>query len=380
MTTRKYNIAEKQVFKILMLVSGMVEDYPCRKFSSKNELINLISNELMLSIDKVKKILSEFIYFHNFVRLKNKEGEIYVEILREDPLPDEQSEWKDENGDYKYYKNKIYFHNLTNSMRATFKIKDELYHFGIEELEVIECLISAKYGITKYILPVKENDNPFEKAEKTASKFQHYESVEYIASKTGLTIYKVRNILHKFEEISQRIPQLKKYFRYRDKTRNDETIRKHKGTRTKTIFSPNSRKELNKALNILLEHFHIKVERRIGSIHKSKKLIYDRKGYNGECAKNNIENKLKFIKDPCYRAYYRVKAQLYKIDSDCIGDEIISRKIVRIIDEFYRNDMLDELIEIEEILLYNHVLLNVLEKVQSIQRKYKATNKTRILM
>ena len=106
-------------------------------------------------------------------------------------------------------------------------------------------------------------------------------------------------------------------------------------------------------------------------------MIYDRKGYNGECAKNNIENKLKFIKDPCYRAYYRVKAQLYKIDSDCIGDEIISRKIVRIIDEFYRNDMLDELIKIEEILLYNHVLLNVLEKVQSIQRKYGTANKAK---
>ena len=42
--------------------------------------------------------------------------------------------------------------------------------------------------------------------------------------------------------------------------------------------------------------------------------------------------------------------------------------------------MLDELIEIEEILLYNHVLLNVLEKVQSIQRKYGTANKARILM
>lgn len=379
MKTRKFNIAERQVFKILMMVAGMIEDYPCRKFTSKNELINLISNELMLSIDKVKKILSEFIYFHNFVRLKNKEGEIYVEILREDPLPDEQSEWKDENGDYKYYKNRIYFHNLTNPMRATFRIKDELYHFGIEELEVIECLISAKYGITKYILPIKKDDNPFEKAEKMASKFQHYESVEYIASKTGLSIYKVRNILHKFEEISQRIPQLKKYFRYRSKNPNDELIRKHKGTRTKTIFSPNSRKELNEALNIILEHFHIKVERRIGSVHKSKKLIYDRKGYNGECSKNNSESRLELIQDPCYRAYYRVKAQLYKI-SDNIGEEIIQRKIVKIIDEFYRNDRLDELIEIENIILCNHNLLNILDKVKRIRDKCRTENEIRIII
>lgn len=48
MKTRKFNIAERQVFKILMMVAGMIEDYPCRKFTSKNELINLISNELML--------------------------------------------------------------------------------------------------------------------------------------------------------------------------------------------------------------------------------------------------------------------------------------------------------------------------------------------
>lgn len=379
MNKKIYNIAERQVFKILMMIAGMVEDYPCRKFSSKKDLIDLISQELMLSTDKVKKILLEFTYTHNLIRLKFEKGEVYVEILKEDPLPEEQSEWKDENGDYKYYKNRIYFHNLTNPMRATFKIKDELYHFGIEELEVIECLISAKYGITKYILPIKKEDDPLEKAEKFASKFQHYESVEYIASKTGLSIYKVRNILHKFEEISQRIPQLKKYFRYRSKNPNDELIRKHKGTRTKTIFSPNNRKELNEALNIILEHFHIKVERRIGSVHKSKKLIYDRKGYNGECSKNNSESRLELIQDPCYRAYYRVKAQLYKI-SDNIGEEIIQRKIVKIIDEFYRNDRLDELIEIENIILCNHNLLNILDKVKRIRDKCRTENEIRIII
>ena len=84
MNKKEYNIAERQVFKILMMIAGMVEDYPCRKFSSKKDLIDLISQELMLSTDKVKKILLEFTYTYNLIRLKFEKGEVYVEILKEE--------------------------------------------------------------------------------------------------------------------------------------------------------------------------------------------------------------------------------------------------------------------------------------------------------
>lgn len=343
------NLIKKNIFKICMMSAGMVEHYPCRSFESKKDFIKLVSTELMISTDKVSKILSEFIYTYKYISWRKDSDGWYIQILKQDLLPDEKSKV---NG--KYHDNMLYYHNLTNAMRATFKIKDKLYHFGIEELEVMECLMRTRYGVMKLgVLSPKKDENPMDAAERRASKFQHYESVEYIAEQTYLTTYRVREILHKFKKISERIPQLKKYFNYKEKTKIDEQIRIYKGTRTKTIICPKDRKSLNEAINIILEHFHIKVERRIGSIHKSKELIYDSKGYNGEKARNEYEQFKELIKDVYYRAYYRAKRELANIDINDLSEEIILRKTCKILYKLYLDKRLDDLIEITSI-IENH--------------------------